>query len=72
MSSEKKSNNSKGIGMKRIFVINGICREAPDMTETPARGSLVAYVSDLYEVVDVVYYVEINTVHILLYKKNGK
>jgi hypothetical protein len=53
--------------MKRIFITNGLHKEAPVfLKETPQIGSLVAYGHRLYKVADVVYYFELGEVHVVL------
>ena len=55
--------------MKRIFIINGRTKEAPEnLKETPQIDSEVAYNHALYKVTEVVYYFEENCIHIILNK----
>jgi hypothetical protein len=53
--------------MKRIFIINGLSKEAPaSLKETPGLGSLISYNGMLYKVTAVIYYFELKDIHILL------
>jgi hypothetical protein len=55
--------------MKRIIVINGFHKEAPEyLNETPQIGSEIAYNHALYKVTGVVYYFAQNCVHLICNK----
>jgi hypothetical protein len=56
--------------MKRVFIINGEPHWVPSfLTETPQKGSFVAYKGTLYKVADIMYGSESQEVGIVLNKE---
>ncbi len=55
--------------MKRLFVIGDFTKEAPmKLKETPEIGSKIGYNQELYEVIEVIHYLDEHSIYIYLEK----